>query len=296
MLVVSLSELVEMVLHRMSKSGSTIAIVQARMGSTRLPGKVLADLAGAPMLQRQLERVNRAHTLDTVVVATSINEIDDPIAQLCEQLNVACYRGDLNDVLARFVGVIDEFNPEVVVRITADCPLISPAVIDSVVNTFFESAGDYTICDYASNTLEPTFPDGVDVEVVRASALRELARVSTDPHEREHVTLGIYRRPEQFVLRNFTGDSDLSDLRWTVDSTEDLEFVRWVYTELFDTNPEFDIAEIMELLEGNIEKSRTNAHSKRNAALDGLDTGVMQHRLKGPATKLPSEKEVNKAP
>ena len=257
----------------MPGSGSTIAIVQARMGSTRLPGKVLADLCGAPLLQRQLERVRRATSLDRVVVATSTDETDLPIAELCESLDVPCFRGDLNNVLARFLGAINEFDPEVVVRITADCPLISPSVIDSIVHSFFESD-----CDYLSNTLDPTFPDGVDVEVVRVRALRALARLDTDIHEREHVTLGIYRRPEQFVVRNFTGDPDLSNLRWTVDSPEDLEFVRWVYTKLFYTNPKFDLAEILELLGENIDKSRTDSDSRRNSALDGLNTGVMQHR------------------
>jgi spore coat polysaccharide biosynthesis protein SpsF len=256
---------------------STVAIVQARMGSTRLPGKVLADLCGAPMLQRQLERVRRATSVDRVVVATSTDDTDRPIAELCKSLDVPCFRGDLNDVLARFLGAIDEFDPEVVVRITADCPLISPLVIDSIVHSFFESD-----CDYLSNTLEPTFPDGVDVEVVRVSALRALAQLDTDTPEREHVTLGIYRRPEQFVVRNFTGDPDLSDLRWTVDSPEDLEFVRWVYSELFYTNPKFDLAEIMELLGENIDKSRTGSDSRRNAALDGLNTGAMQHRNRAP--------------
>jgi len=262
----------------MPGSGSTIAIVQARMGSTRLPGKVLADLCGAPLLQRQLERVRRATSLDRVVVATSTDETDLPIAELCESLDVPCFRGDLNDVLARFLGAISEFNPEVVVRITADCPLISPSVIDSIVHSFFESD-----CDYLSNTLDPTFPDGVDVEVVRVRALRALARLDTDIHEREHVTLGIYRRPEQFVVRNFTGDPDLSNLRWTVDSPEDLEFVRWVYTKLFYTNPKFDLAEILELLGENIDKSRTDSDSRRNSALDGLNTGIMQHRNCAPS-------------
>jgi spore coat polysaccharide biosynthesis protein SpsF len=252
---------------------STVAIVQARMGSTRLPGKVLADLCGAPMLQRQLERVRRATSVDRVVLATSTDDTDRPIAELCKSLDVPCFRGDLNDVLARFLGAIDEFDPEVVVRITADCPLISPSVIDSIVHSFFESD-----CDYLSNTLEPTFPDGVDVEVVRVRALRALAQLDTDTPEREHVTLGIYRRSEQFVVRNFTGEPDLSDLRWTVDSPEDLEFVRWVYSELFYTNPKFDLAEIMELLGENIDKSRTGSDSRRNAALDGLNTGAMQHR------------------
>ena len=258
--------------------GSTVAIVQARMGSTRLPGKVLADLCGAPLLQRQLERVHRATSLDRVVVATSTNETDLPIAELCESLDVPCFRGDLNDVLARFLGAINEFDPEVVVRITADCPLISPSVIDSIVQSFFEFN-----CDYLSNTLDPTFPDGIDVEVIRARALRALARLDTDTHEREHVTLGIYRRPEQFVVRNFTGNPDLSNLRWTVDSPADLEFVRWVYTELFYTNPNFDLAEIIELLEENIDKSRTDSDSRRNLALDGLNTGVMQHRNRAPS-------------
>ena len=262
----------------MPGSGSTIAIVQARMGSTRLPGKVLADLCGAPLLQRQLERVRRATSLDRVVVATSTDETDLPIAELCESLDVPCFRGDLNNVLARFLGAISEFNPEVVVRITADCPLISPSVIDSIVHSFFESD-----CDYLSNTLDPTFPDGVDVEVVRVRALRALARLDTDIHEREHVTLGIYRRPEQFVVRNFTGDPDLSNLRWTVDSPEDLEFVRWVYTKLFCTNPKFDLAEILELLGENIDKSRTDSDSRRNSALDGLNTGIMQHRNCAPS-------------
>ncbi|MDB9921424.1 glycosyltransferase family protein [Actinomycetota bacterium] len=262
----------------MPGSGSTIAIVQARMGSTRLPGKVLADLCGAPLLQRQLERVRRATSLDRVVVATSTDETDLPIAELCESLDVPCFRGDLNNVLARFLGAISEFNPEVVVRITADCPLISPSVIDSIVHSFFESD-----CDYLSNTLDPTFPDGVDVEVVRVRALRALARLDTDIHEREHVTLGIYRRPEQFVVRNFTGDPDLSNLRWTVDSPEDLEFVRWVYTKLFYTNPKFDLAEILELLGENIDKSRTDSDSRRNSALDGLNTGIMQHRNCAPS-------------
>ena len=256
----------------MSESHLTIAIVQARMGSTRLPGKVLADLEGAPMLQRQLERVARAHTLDQIVVATSTDTEDDPIAELCEQLGFDCFRGDLDDVLKRFVGAIAAHSPEVVVRITADCPLMSPAVIDAIVTEFHE-----TDCDYLSNTLEPSYPDGVDVEVVRASALREIAATSTDPHEREHVTLGVYRRPKEYRVANYRGDQDLSGLRWTVDSAEDLAFVRWVYAELLSADPEFDIPQVLELLEGNIEKSRTNNDSARNAALDGLDTGAMLH-------------------
>lgn len=257
----------------MSQTGSVVAIVQARMGSTRLPGKVLSDLAGAPMLQRQLERVQRATTLDQIVVATSDDSSDDPIAELCVQLGVPVFRGDLNDVLSRFAGAISEFKPETVVRITADCPLMSPSVIDSVVNAFKEAD-----VDYLSNTLQPTFPDGVDVEVVRADVLLDLSATSTDLAEREHVTLGVYRQPEKYAVANFAGDVDLSDLRWTVDNPGDFEFVQWVYQQLLPHNPQFDIDDVLALLESNPGRSRTSADSKRNAALDGLDTGAMLHQ------------------
>lgn len=257
----------------MSQTGPVIAIIQARMGSTRLPGKVLADLAGAPMLQRQLERVQRAKTLDQIVVATSNHSSDDPIAELCAKLGVQVYRGDLNDVLSRFAGAISKFNPEIVVRITADCPLMSPSVIDSIVNEFKEAD-----VDYLSNTLQPTFPDGVDVEVVRADVLLDLCAKSTDAAEREHVTLGVYRRPEKYSVANFAGDVDLSDLRWTVDNRDDFEFVQWVYHELFPNNPYFDVDDVLALIKSQPDRSRTSADSKRNAALDGLDTGAMLHK------------------
>lgn len=257
----------------MSESGSTIAIVQARMGSTRMPGKVLADLSGAPMLQRQIERVKRANSLDQIVVATSTDSSDDQIVQLCEEIDVPVYRGDLNNVLNRYTGAISQFEPDVVVRITADCPLISPVVIDSVVQAFKESG-----VDYLSNTLQPTFPDGLDVEVVRAHVLQDLANTSTDPTEREHVTLGVYRQPEKYSVANYSGDQDFSDLRWTVDSPEDFAFVQWVYAELYPSNPEFEFVDILDLIDSHPERSRTSADSKRNAALDGLDTGAMLHK------------------
>ena len=252
---------------------SVIAIVQARMGSTRMPGKVMQPLAGAPMLQRKLERVLRAQTLTRIIVATTDLSGDDPIVALCESLGVDVYRGSESDVLARFVGAINVTQADVVVRITADCPLMSPEVIDAVVSSFFESD-----VDYISNTLVPSFPDGVDVEVVRASALLAIDKSCTDPAEREHVTLGVYRRPDEFNVKNFSGSPDYSDLRWTVDSHEDFEFVDWVYSQLYANSPGFDFPEIIALLAEHPDKSRTNAHSKRNAALDGLDTGAMQHK------------------
>ena len=251
---------------------SVTAVIQARMSSTRLPGKVMLPLSGAPMLQRQLERVQQAHTLTGIVVATSSDISDDPIEELCRALNVDCYRGDLTNVLARFTGAIAQFPTDVVVRITADCPLISPAVIDSVVEEFLHAD-----CDYLSNTLEPSYPDGLDVEVMRAQALLDIDTSDRDPLEQEHVTLGIYRQPERFSVRNFTGPQDLSHLRWTVDSPEDYEFAAWVYRELYLASPNFELSDVLKLLDRNPDRSRTTSDAKRNAALDGVETGAMKH-------------------
>lgn len=247
-----------------------VAIVQARMTSSRLPGKVLAELSGAPMILRQLERVSRATLVDGVVVATSSDPSDDALARTVEAAGYVVVRGSLDDVLDRFITAIDASGAQTVVRITADCPLHSPAVIDQVITQF--AASDI---DYVSNTMEPTFPDGVDVEVVRAEVLREIAATSTDGPEREHVTLGVYRRPERYSIGNVAGDRDLSHLRWTVDTAEDLEFVRGVYAALLPQNPNFELDDVLAYCEAS--GSRTAADAKRNAALDGIDTGVMRH-------------------
>jgi len=249
---------------------STLAIVQARMTSSRFPGKVLADLLGSPMITRQLERLQRAQLVDKIVVATSNDPSDDNLSNVIEAMNIPVVRGSLNDVLGRFIQVIDEFNPDVIVRITADCPLISPQVVDGVIQLFHDSNADY-----ASNTLTPTFPDGLDVEVCKVEALRKINQISTDDFEREHVTLGIYRRPELFSLRNFENPEDYSFLRWTVDTPADLDFVRGVYQELFKSTPNFDMEEVLAYLKLHPERSRTVNHAMRNAALHGKDTGAM---------------------
>ena len=249
-----------------------LGILQARMTSSRLPGKVLEPILGVPMIGRQIERLRRATSLDGLVVATSADPSDDELAAYVASLDVPVVRGSLDDVLGRFVEVIDEFSPDVIVRLTADCPLMSPAVVDRVVGEFAASSADYV-----SNTLEPTWPDGVDVEVVRASALRWVAEHSDDPHEHEHVTLGVYRRPERFRCLNVAAETDLSSLRWTVDNSDDLAFAREVYEDLLPVNPEFDVDDVLELLRRRPSLSRTSADSARNAALNGLETGAMRH-------------------
>ena len=249
---------------------TAIAIVQARVTSTRFPGKVLADLAGRPMVLQQLSRLADAQTLSSIVVATSDDESDDVLASVVSDAGFPVVRGSLNDVLGRFVLAMDLHPSEFVVRITADCPMLMPDVVDDVVTRML--VGD---ADYVSNTLEPTFPDGVDVEAVRSSVLRQVASMSRDSAEREHVTLGVYRRSDQYRVAHVKGDRDLSDLRWTVDTPEDLAFVREIYTRL---GSGFAMRDVLALLAKEPELSRTQSHGRRNAALDGLDTGAMKHR------------------
>lgn len=249
-----------------------LAIVQARMTSSRLPGKVMLDLHGKPMIIRQLERISRARNLSGVVVATSTDSSDDPLTDCLTAHGYRVVRGPLDDVLGRYVQVIEDYQPEAIVRLTADCPLASPTVIDQVVQACM--AGHV---DYCSNTLVPTYPDGLDVEVVRAAVLRDVNESTEDFVEREHVTLGVYRHPERFALLNYVDPSgrDRSDLRWTVDNADDFSFVTWIYESLYDANGEFDYRDVVGLVERFPERSRTSRDAARNAALEGLDTGAM---------------------
>ena len=213
-----------------------LAILQARMSSTRLPGKVLAPLAGAPMILRQIERLRRARKLERIVVATSIRADDDPLAEVLATAGIPVYRGDLDDVLGRFVGALDAFGPaRAVVRLTADCPLADPEVIDATVARFEDSGADY-----ASNVAEPrTFPKGLDVEVMTAAALRRAAVETRDPHDREHVTPYLYRHPDRFRLVGHAQAADEGAVRWTVDRPDDLAFVRAVYDALYAGDRDF---------------------------------------------------------
>jgi len=220
-----------------------LTILQARTSSTRLPGKVMRDLVGAPMLQRQIERILRAGSIGKLVVATSTDPSDDAVAALCQALGVACHRGPLDDVLGRFAGALEAFGPsDHVVRLTGDCPLADPEVIDATIARHLEAAADYT-----SNTLKLTFPKGQDVEVMRAEHLAAAATEAIDPYEREHVTPFLYRHPQRFRLANLERQPPLPDLRWTVDTPEDFAFVERVYRALYAENPAFSSADVLQL-------------------------------------------------
>jgi len=213
-----------------------LAVLQARMSSTRLPGKVMADVAGAPMILRQIERLKRARRLDLIAVATSTDPSDDGLAAMLALHDIPVHRGPLDDVLARFQGALDAFGPaDVLVRLTADCPLADPQVVDATVALLLDRG-----LDYAANTpARRTYPKGLDVEVMRAEPLLRAAREAKDPYEREHVTPYLYRHPEIFAQDFISQDADEGEMRWTVDRPDDLEFVRQVYDALYPANPAF---------------------------------------------------------
>lgn len=244
----------------MADRRKVVAIVQARMTSTRLPGKVLADVCGRPMLEHQLRRLRRAATVDAVVVATTVNPSDDPVCELARALGVACYRGSEADVLSRYAEAAAEHGADVVVRITADCPLLDPGVVDAVVGEVLADPA----CDYASNVLERSYPQGLDVEALRADTLARVARDARSPMAREHVTWHIVsENPGGFALRSVVDGERHDDLRWTVDTAEDLEMVRRVYEELDLAGRPRGYREILAHVLARPELSRINAHVRQ---------------------------------
>jgi len=239
-----------------------VAIVQARMSSRRLPGKVLKPILGRPMLALQIERVRRATRLDGLVVATSDTADDDAIVKACGDIGVECFRGSLDDVLDRFYRCAFAHAAEHVVRLTADCPLADPTVIDRVVRTHMDGGFDYT-----SNVFPPTWPDGLDVEVVRFGALADAWREAELPSEREHVTYFIETHPQRFRYGNVAAPVDHSGLRWTVDDPEDFELVRRIYEALYPTNAAFTTDDILALIQARPNLRALNAHLERNASM-----------------------------
>jgi spore coat polysaccharide biosynthesis protein SpsF len=217
------------------------------MSSTRLPGKVLANLAGAPMILRQIERLKRSVRLNRIVVATSDHASDDPLAVCLITAGIPVHRGPLDDVLARYIGAIEAFGPvRTVVRLTADCPLTDPALIDQALALHERSGADYT-----SNTpLRRSFAKGLDVEVFESVALKIAADETVDPYDHEHVTPFLYRHPNRFKIEGLEQAADEGDVRWTVDRPDDLDFVRAVYDGLYAAKPAFTSEDVRAFVRG----------------------------------------------
>lgn len=238
------------------------------MSSSRLPGKVMLPINGEPMIFRQIERIRQASTINEIVVATSTDLSDDLLAEFLKKKGVEVFRGSLDDVLSRFLDIKEEKYATAIIRLTGDCPLVMPELIDTMVAKFYE-----TDADYLSNTLEPTYPDGLDVEVIKPSALAKLAVLDLSGAEREHVTLGIYSRPSIFTLENFCGEKDLSQNRWTVDYLEDLTFVRQVFSEFEGRESFFTLEDMMVLIGNNPGLKSAISADRRNEQLGGIEIG-----------------------
>jgi spore coat polysaccharide biosynthesis protein SpsF len=232
-------------------------VVQARMTSTRLPGKVMMDLAGRPMLEHELERLRRCAEVDEIVLAVTTNPDDEPLVALAGRLDVRWYRGSEHDVLARYLGAAREASADLVVRVTSDCPLIDPAETDVVIAALRERPE----CDYASNTLERRLPRGLDTEALWADVLERVARMATSAPAREHVTWFCHsERPDLFELHSVRRPFDAQDLRWTVDTAEDLAMVRRLYEELDLADRPAPLAEVIAYVRAHPDLAAINAH------------------------------------
>ncbi len=263
-------------------SSRIVAIVQARMGSSRLPGKVLEPVAGKPMLLRELERARRASRIDDLIVATTENDEDDALSEAVEQSGSSVHRGSEDDVIDRFRSAAKHAGADAIVRLTGDCPLVDPEIIDETIESWL--AGQPAV-DFASNALSGTYPDGMDVEVFSRQALERAWAEAHLPSEREHVTFYFWKSGK-FQVRSLTRDPPAGHVRLTVDYPEDLELVRSVYDALLPRDPEFGLDAILEFVGG--------LHELPNAGIDrtsGWEPALRRDRIGGAASRAPERPE-----
>jgi spore coat polysaccharide biosynthesis protein SpsF len=245
-----------------------VAVIQARMGSERMPGKVAEPIAGLPMLAQVIARVRRARSLSQVAVATATGPADDTVAEIARQAGAPCFRGSESDVLDRFLGAARQFGADVVVRICGDCPLIAPSVIDETVARHLREGADYT----DNCRLVKSYPRGLDVEVVSAEALAIAARDGHSPPDREHVTFYLYHsRPDRFRIATVEAEDawHRPELRFTVDVPEDLALMRAIYDRLYHPHHYVDTLDAIELLDREPELAAINAHVEQKLVVSG---------------------------
>ena len=234
-----------------------VIINQARMTSTRLPGKVLKQVLGKPLLEYQIERLKRVKLADQIVIATTTNYTDQPIVDLCDRLSIASYRGSEDDVLARYHGTAITYQADVVVRITSDCPIIDPQVIDQVIQSYLDANPKY---DYVSNCSTRSYPRGMDTEIFTFQSLNEAFYQANAQSDREHVTPFIYRKSNRYNLGQINYVENHSTHRWTVDTLEDFELIKKIIENLYPLKPEFSLEDCLELLSQNPAWMAINQH------------------------------------
>jgi spore coat polysaccharide biosynthesis protein SpsF len=239
---------------------SIVAVIQARMSSTRLPGKVGLLLEGKTVLEHVINRVKQAKNINSVIVATTNNPEDQILVKLCESLNTPVFCGSLNDVLDRFYQAVNPITPDHIIRITADCPVLDPKIIDNVIDHHLKTKADYT----SNVSKNPTYPDGEDVEIFTFKTLKNAWKKAKLASEREHVTMYIRNNSADFKIEYIDNNIDLSQKRWTLDNQEDFNFIKCLYQKLYSKNKYFGLSEILNLLEKNPDLESINSHLKRN--------------------------------
>ncbi len=239
-----------------------LCIVQAKCGSKRLPRKVLLPLGDKSEIEHVLLRTAQAKKIDKVILATTENKEDNLVALKCVAAGFEVFRGSENDVLDRYYQAAKKFGAENIIRITGDCPLIDPEVVDKVID-LYEKSG----VEYATNVIPPTFPDGLDTEIFSFDALEKAWRETKMASEREHVTIYLWRHPEIFKQVHLQNDIDLSSHRWCLDNPEDYEFMKQVFEKLYPAKPNFRLNDLLEFIEANPEIGKVNAMISRNEGL-----------------------------
>jgi spore coat polysaccharide biosynthesis protein SpsF len=233
------------------------AIVQARFGSTRLPGKILKEIYHKPMLWHVVNRLSHSKLIEKTIVATTNLAEDDQVQEFCEANNFLFYRGSPEDVLSRYYNAAESFEAKIIVRITSDCPVIDYSIVDRMLEEFI-SESRLGKLEYLSNVLIRTFPRGLDTEIFSFSALTKAHQATTRKYEREHVTPYIYNHPNIFALKNFSNEKDYSFHRWTVDTQEDFNLIEKIYKSLYEKNKLFLFEDILKLFEEDPDLIRIN--------------------------------------
>ncbi|MBP1993974.1 cytidylyltransferase domain-containing protein [Paenibacillus eucommiae] len=232
------------------------AIIQARMNSSRLPGKVLKQVMNKSLIEYQLERVSRSREINEIIIATTTNQIDESIVDICRKLDLPYYRGSEEDVLSRYYGAAVAFKADVIVRLTADCPVIDPHILDEIIRYYMQYRHHY---DYVSNFIDRTYPRGMDTEVFSIDALHIAHHEAFLDYDREHVTPFLYRNAGRFTLGNFRNNENESRHRWTVDTIEDFQLVSNIIQTLYPVNPHFTLEDMLSLMREHEEWYEINA-------------------------------------
>lgn len=237
-----------------------VIIVQARMSSSRLPGKILKKVLGKPLLEYQIERLKKVQLADMIVVATTLNGADRAITNLCDHLMIPYFCGSETDVLARYYETALTYQADLIIRVTSDCPLIDPCIIDQVIQFYLDFQIKY---DYVSNCLQRTFPRGMDIEVLPFTILAQAFDQATKSADREHVTPFIYRQPNRYRLGHVKYHKDVSHYRWTVDTPQDFKLIEKIIEKIYPENPSFTLEDCLRLLQIHPEWSDINKTIKQ---------------------------------